>query len=80
MAGRFFTAAALFAAAFASTVSDPDNSTASTFSYSSSTEEIANTPATDEYGMSPSSDPRQNGDDQQWAPKCHRVYLKSEPH
>jgi hypothetical protein len=48
MAGRFFTAAALFAAAFASSVSD--NSTASTFSYDSSTEVIANTPATDEYG------------------------------
>jgi hypothetical protein len=50
MAGRFFTAAALFAAAFAASASESDNSTASTFSYDSSIEEIANTPATDEYG------------------------------
>jgi len=54
MAGRFFTAAVLFAAAFASdnsASSDPGNSTASTFSYSAPADEVANTPATDEYGM-----------------------------
>ena len=57
MAGRFFTAAALVAAAFVSpalalnnSTSAVNNSTASTFSYSSSTEEVANTPATEEYG------------------------------
>jgi hypothetical protein len=50
MAGRFFTAAMLFAAAFASDNSaKSDNSTASTFSYSAA-DEVANTPATDEYG------------------------------
>jgi hypothetical protein len=52
MAGRFFTAAMLFAAAFASDSSaTSDNSTASTFSYSAPADEVANTPATDEYGM-----------------------------
>jgi hypothetical protein len=52
MAGRFFTAAMLFAAAFASDNSaKSDNSTASTFSYSAPADEVANTPATDEYGM-----------------------------
>ena len=51
MAGRFFTAAMLFAAAFASDSSaTSDNSTASTFSYSAPADEVANTPATDEYG------------------------------
>jgi hypothetical protein len=54
MAGRFFTAAMLFAAAFASNSSTTsDNSTASTFSYSAPADEVANTPATDEYGMRP---------------------------
>jgi hypothetical protein len=50
MAGRFFTAAALFAAVFASPAVDADNSTASTFSYSNTTEDVSNTPATAEYG------------------------------
>jgi hypothetical protein len=51
MAGRFFTAAMLFAAAFASDSSTTsDNSTASTFSYSAPADEVANTPASDEYG------------------------------
>jgi len=54
MAGRFFTAAALFAAAFASPAVNTDNSTASTFSYSTSTDEVANTPATAEYGKNQS--------------------------
>jgi hypothetical protein len=53
MAGRFFTAAVLFAAAFASdnsTASNSDNSTASTFSYDVPADEVANTPASDDYG------------------------------
>lgn len=50
MAGRFFTAAALVAAAFVSPAVAADNSTASTFSYSNTTDEVANTPATAEYG------------------------------
>jgi hypothetical protein len=53
MAGRFFTAAVLFAAAFASdnsTASSSSNSTASTFSYDVPADEVANTPATDDYG------------------------------
>lgn len=50
MAGRFFTAAALFAAAFVSPAIAADNSTASTFEYSDAIEEVSNTPATAEYG------------------------------
>jgi hypothetical protein len=50
MAGRFFTAAAVFAAAFVSSAVAVDNSTASTFEYSDSIAEVSNTPATAEYG------------------------------
>jgi uncharacterized membrane protein YphA (DoxX/SURF4 family) len=50
MAGRFFRTAALFAAVFASPAIAADNSTASTFSYSNTTDDVANTPATAEYG------------------------------
>jgi hypothetical protein len=49
MAGRFFTAAAVFAAAFVSSAVAVDNSTASTFEYSDSIA-VSNTPATAEYG------------------------------
>ena len=52
MAGRFFTAAVLFAAAFASDNSTSSNSTASTFTYDAPADEVANTPATDDYGTS----------------------------
>jgi hypothetical protein len=50
MAGRFFTVAALFAAAFVSPAVAANNLTASTFEYSNTTEEVSNTPATAEYG------------------------------
>lgn len=49
MAGRFFTAAVLFAAAFAFPAVEKDNSTANTFTYNSQ-EEVSNTPVNDVEG------------------------------
>lgn len=49
MAGRFFTAAVLFAAAFALPAVETDNSTANTFTYNSQ-EEVSNTPVNDVEG------------------------------
>lgn len=81
MAGRFFTAATLFAAAFASSsVYATTNSTASNFTYDA-TDEVSNTPATDTYGkqyqtkcttmsLTSTSDPNRDSSRTIWWPTC----------